>query len=239
MTTRTNCFVRRKIDTLAVIPARGGSKGIPKKNLAVLGGVSLLGRAIQFAEESDLFDGILVSTDDVEIATEAGRYGHQPDFLRSPLASGDRASASDLINDVLQTLANNEVDVRRLVLLEPTSPMRTKKSVVEALRLTDSGYDAAITVSPVDVKYHPDKQFYLDANGLATFFTKRGQSVVARQELDVTYIRNGFAYAVMVEAFRRLGGIYETRLAAVVCSEPFVNIDTESDLKQCRQFFEC
>lgn len=237
MSTGNQNFVNRQIDTLAVIPARGGSKGIPRKNLATLGGVSLLGRAIQFAEEARLFSDILVSTDDPEIAREAGRYGHEPKFLRSPEASGDRATANDLIKDVLKSLHNRDVKVRKLVLLEPTSPMRTKRPIAEAIRLTDSGYDAAVTLSPIGVKYHPDKQFRVAADGLAMFFTERGPSVAARQELDTTYIRNGFGYVVLVEAFKKFGSIFGTRLAAVICDEPFVNIDSKSDLEHCRQFF--
>ena len=224
-----------KFSTLAVIPARGGSKGIPRKNLSKIGKHTLVGHAIQFAQQSNLFDHILVSTDDEEISREADRFGYSPEFLRSPEASLDGASSSQLLLEV-DTQANQlGWSVERYVLLEPTSPMRNKRRVEEALELTRREFDAALTLSPIDVKFHPDKQFKITDHNEALFCTDHGRSVASRQELTSTYIRNGFCYVVCAPALRVTKSIFGTRLGAVVCDEPYVNIDSPEDLEQCRK----
>lgn len=226
------------IETLAVIPARGGSKGIPRKNLEQVGGISLVGRAVCFAEQSELFDMIHVSTDSVEIADEAARFGHQPQFLRSDDASRDRSSSTDVLLDVQTEFATRNVKANRLVLLEPTSPMRRKLFVQQAIDLTKNEFDASFTVSSIDVKYHPDKQFNVSQHSQATFFTERGPKIVARQELSTTYIRNGFCYVVCGNALRTSRSIFGTKLGAIVCDIPYVNIDTREDLERCRQILK-
>lgn len=228
--------MRRKFPTLAVIPARGGSKGIPRKNLLRIGKLSLVGHAVKFAEESGFFDHILVSTDDEEISLEANQLGYPPEFLRTAEASHDRASSSDLLIEVDDKANQLGWGVERYVLLEPTSPMRTKRRVSEALELTGRDFDAALTLSPVDVKFHPDKQFTTSEDNEARFVTDRGRSVVARQQLSPTYIRNGFCYVVNSAALRETGSIFGTRLGAIVCDEPYVNIDSLVDVELCRMY---
>jgi len=235
---RNTHSIERVVESLAVIPARGGSKGIPRKNLELVAGISLVGRAVRFAEDSGLFDMIHVSTDSLEIADEATRFGHQPEFLRSDDASRDRSSSTDVLLDVQKDFATRNTKVNRFVLLEPTSPMRKKKFVQQAIDLTRDEFDASLTVSPVDVKYHPDKQFSVSQQGQALFFTDRGPKIVARQELLTTYIRNGFCYVVCGDALSTSQSIFGTNLGAVVCDTPYINIDTREDLEKCRAMFE-
>lgn len=225
----------KRISTLAVIPARGGSKGIPRKNLAKIGERTLVGHAIHFAQQSKLFDHILVSTDDEEISKEADRHGYPPEFTRSPEVSHDRASSTQLLLEVDAQSNQLGWGVERYVLLEPTSPMRNKRRVQEALELTYRGFDAALTLSSIDTKFHPDKQFKINGQNVAMFFTERGRGIVARQELTTTYIRNGFCYVVCATALRETKSIFGSHLGAVVCDEPYVNIDSLEDLERCRE----
>lgn len=219
----------------AVIPARGGSKGIPRKNLSVVNGTTLLARTIVFAQQSGLFDHVHVSTDDTDIAAEAERFGAKPNFLRSEESSHDRASSTDVLIEVDRRLTDQGQTTDVYVLLEPTSPMRETHHVRDSLDLIHRGFDAAVTVSPVDVKFHPDKQFRVESGGDAAFFTERGPTIVARQQLETTYIRNGFCYAVTSEVLRSHRSIFGTRLGAVVCDVPYVNIDSPEDLARCRE----
>ena len=228
----------QNIQVLAVIPARGGSKEVPRKNLALVAGVSLVARTIEFAKESKLFDHIHVSTDDPEIANEASKFGLKPEFLRSDGASSDRASSSDVLLDVRHQFANMGCYMNRYVLLEPTSPMREAKYVKESIELTNSKFDASLTLSPVDARYHPDKQFKISNESCAEFLTERGRGVVARQELSRTYIRNGFCYVVTDVALLSKKSIFGSKLGAVVCDIPFINIDSHDDLERCRAYFE-
>lgn len=224
-----------KLETLAIIPARGGSKGINRKNLQEVNGVSLVGMAIRFAMSTRLFDAVHLSTDSEEIAKEGEKYGCRPRFMRSAETSGDRASATEVIREIRTRLLDEGTSVQRYVLLEPTSPMREARFVSQAIDLTRQKYDAALTVSPVDLKYHPDKQFRVSQQGDAEFFTANGPSVVARQELVPTYIRNGFCYVVNEQAIADGWSILGSRLGAVLCDVPYVNIDSPEDLNRCRR----
>jgi CMP-N,N'-diacetyllegionaminic acid synthase len=224
-----------EIATLAVIPARGGSKGIIRKNLQEVAGISLVGHAIRFAQKSGLFDAIHLSTDDDEIAREGDRYGCKPSFMRSSQASGDRASATEVVREVRNCLLAEGIRVQRYVLLEPTSPMRSVKFVNEAIRLTLKQYNAALTVSPINLKFHADKQFTVSQDRLAEFVTDAGQLVVARQELARTYVRNGFCYVVTDQTIADGKSIFGSRLGAVICDVPFVNIDSQEELLEARR----
>lgn len=227
-----------EIENLALIPARGGSKGIIRKNLQEIAGVSLVGHAIRFAQQSGLFDAIHLSTDDDEIAREGGRYGCSPTFMRSAQTSGDRASATDVVREVRRCFLEIGTTVRRYVLIEPTSPMREARFVSQAIELTKQHFDAALTVSQVDIKFHPDKQFEVSEQGAASLMTDNGRRVVARQELSPTFVRNGFCYVVTDRAIAEGHSILGARLGAVICDVPYVNIDSLEELALCRQLME-
>ena len=224
--------------TLAIVPARGGSKGIVRKNLQVVAGETLVGHAIRFARDCGLFETVHLSTDDQEIADEGDRYGCKPRFLRSTHSSGDRASATDVVREVRNQLLSEGKHFERYVLLEPTSPMRTVECVAGAIKLTQQQFDAALTVSPIDQKFHADKQFSVAESGAVAFMTERGSSVVARQQLTQTYIRNGFCYVVMDRVIEEGGTILGFRPGAFICNGPFVNIDTAEELEHCRRLME-
>lgn len=224
---------------LAIIPCRGGSKGIHRKNLAIVNGMTLTGRAITFAQECGLFDLIHVSTDDEEIAAEAEKFGSPVDFFRSSSTSSDSSSSTDVIREVHQIFANRNMKFSTIVLLEPTSPMRTNEIVQRTVEsIEDTEYDAALTLSPVSASYHPDKQFYINQNKDAEFFTSSGRVIKSRQQLSTTYIRNGFCYAIRDDSIRQGTDIFGFKLHGVLCDIPYVNIDTSEDLELCRKLLK-
>jgi len=222
---------------LALIPARGGSKGLPGKNLAVVGGTSLTARTVQCAAGTGLFDYILLSTDDELIAAEGRRHGAQVPWLRSPVLASDTAAVVDTVRDSLRRLQEAGVaafDV--VVLLEPTSPLRTEELVKRTVAAAESvGADAALTVSAVPLHYHPRKQLCLDAEGFATLFETGSGPVLNRQELGRTFIRNGMCYATRTSALAAGAGILGTRLRTVLVPGPVVNIDDAEDLALARK----
>lgn len=225
---------------LAIVPTRGGSKGLPGKNLAVIGGVTLLARAVACARESGAFDKIIVSTDDPAIAEEGERAGASVPFLRPPTLASDTAAVIDAIRDVLARLADaGEPAFDLVALLEPTSPLRTPEIIrrtVEAAEM--DGCDAALTVSEVPLRYHPLKQFRLDREGNVRHYAKDGASVVNRQELTPTYVRNGQCYAVRTTALSAGHGILGAMPRAVVVEGPIVNIDDAEDLALAGRLIE-
>jgi CMP-N-acetylneuraminic acid synthetase len=220
----------RRPRRLALIPARSGSKGVPGKNLRRIGGETLLARAIGVARGSGLFDRIFVSTDSPDYAAEAARAGIDTPWLRPAELAADTALVADAIRHTLETFASRGEVFDTLALLEPTSPLRLPADVAAVVAAAEAeGWDAAFTVSPVPVHYHPLKQYRLDATGAAHLFAQGATPNVNRQSLAPTFIRNGLAYAVRVPAFLATGTVNGTRARAVVIDRPAVSIDTEDD----------
>lgn len=224
---------RRRI---AIIPARSGSKGVPDKNLQKINGISLLTRAVQCALEVKLFERIFVSTDSENYAKEAADLGVETPWLRPPELASDTALVADAIRHTLETFKARGEAFDTLCLLEPSSPMRTPEIVRQTIIAAETnGYDAAFTVSPVPVSYHPLKQFDIDQSGAARFVMSKASANVNRQSLKPTYIRNGLAYAVSLEAFLAQNSIHGTRAKAIVVDEAVVSIDNLCDFERAEQ----
>lgn len=223
---------------IAVVPARGGSKGIPRKNVAMVGGISLVERATQVALSCNLFSQVVVATDDAEIASLAKSAGADVPYLRSDATSSDKASSDSVIAEAVNKLNLAREPNLTLVLLEPTAVPRFGtdiRLVVDAIEL--ASFDSAATVSRVDVKYHPLKQFTIGDEGELLDACSQTSAIPAirRQDLAPSYIRNGLAYATHVQSFLSTGTLLGRRAAAVVIDHPVVNIDTPSDLLLARK----
>ncbi len=223
---------------LAVIPARGGSKGLPGKNLKKIGGETLVARAVGVALESGVFSRIVVSTDDMAIAAEGRKAGADVPFLRPAALSSDTANVLDAVQHLLPALsADGEFDL--VVLLEPTSPARTPAIVRETvLAACAEGADAAFTVSEVPLRYHARKQFERDQNQFAVHAQPSGKAVVSRQQLAPTFIRNGMCYAVRRSALAAGHGILGSHARLVIVTGPVINIDGAEDFALARQVLE-
>jgi len=220
---------RRRI---AIIPARSGSKGVPDKNLRKIGGLSLLARAVQCARECNLFDRIFVSTDSDIYAKEVKELGVETPWLRPAELASDTALVADTIRHTLETFKKNGEEFDLLCLLEPSSPLRTIDIVRQTVAAAEAeNRDAAFTVSPVPVSYHPLKQFEIGTGGAARFVMNKASANVNRQSLTTTYIRNGLAYAVSTAAFLTQNSIHGTSAEAIVVDEPVVSIDNPDDFE--------
>ena len=216
---------------LAVVPARGGSKGLPRKNLLPVGGVPLVARVGQVVRDCSSIDRAVVSTDDEEIAAVAQGAGLDAPFRRPEPLSGDRIGDVDVLLDALRATEEEDgshYDV--VVMLQPTSPLRTADQVERTLhRLVDDELDAVWTVSPTDGKAHPVKQLTL-VDGLLGFDHPDGASVIARQQLAPLWHRNGVAYALRRSTLEA-GLLMGARTGAVVIDGPVANIDDALDLE--------
>jgi len=218
---------------LAVVPARGGSKGIPFKNLRKLGGVPLVALAGQVAAECEMIDRAVVSTDNDEIARVAEGSGLIAPFRRPEELSGDRIGDWDVLNHALEEMEridNTTYDI--IVMLQPTSPGRTKEHIEETLqKLVFGGFDAVWTVSETDSKQHPLKQLTVAEEGHLTYFDPGGADIIARQQLNPVYHRNGIAYAITRDCIIRQKSIKGTHTGAIIVDGNLPNIDTEIDLE--------
>lgn len=180
---------------LALIPARGGSKRVPRKNVLKLGGLPLIGWSIQAALNSEVCSDVLVSTDDPEIAEIARELGALVPALRPAALSTDTAGSVDVALHVLNGYEAEHGMVDAVILLQPTSPFRSALAIREAMQLFDSYGGARPVVSVAPVATHPAWSFRLEGEGMAPLLgwdALRGRS----QDLEPMWTLNGSIYIV-------------------------------------------
>jgi CMP-N,N'-diacetyllegionaminic acid synthase len=214
--------------TLVVIPARGGSKGVPKKNIKLLGGKPLIAHAIECANGSKLVSKIVVSTDSDEIEAIVSKY--KIEVVKRPLELAD--DTSNVVTAVVHAykFLNEEFDI--IVLLQPTSPLRTSKELDDVIRLLQENLqtDGVISVVPMN-DIHPARMYNLADNSILVPFLENSETL-RRQDLNPVYYRNGCFYAVRTKAFfEQKSFMVENKLAYIMNPEWLANIDTQRDFK--------
>lgn len=216
---------------LAVVPARGGSKGIPLKNLRPVGGVPMVARVGHLVRDIAMIDRAVVSTDHEEIARLAEESGLAAPFRRPPAISGDRIGDIDVLTHALIEIERIDgVTYEAIVLLQPTSPLRQADHVTACIEmLINENWDAVWSVSETDSKGHPLKQLTV-ADGKVDYYDPAGAAIIARQQLTPVYHRNGICYAMTRECILEQKTIKGRRTGALVLEGNFVSIDTEWDL---------
>lgn len=217
---------------LAVIPARGGSKGIPLKNLRPVRGVPLVALTGHLCAKVPEITRAVVSTDHEEIARVAEESGLAAPFRRPETIAGDRIGDWNVLSHALvemERIDNTRYDI--VVMLQPTSPMRTAKNVSDTIHmLVDGEWDAVWTVSETDSKGHPLKQLVLNENSAMDYYDPEGEKIIARQQLKPVYHRNGIAYAITRDCLLGQNTIKGRRTGALIIDGQHVSIDTEWDL---------
>jgi CMP-N,N'-diacetyllegionaminic acid synthase len=227
------------LSILAVIPARGGSKGILLKNLRKVGGVPMVKLASQVASSVEFIDRIVVSTDNEEIAEAAIEGGADAPFRRPEILSGDRISDTQVLAHALQEVERQDEKIYDIVvMLQPTSPLRTRQHIVDSIEmLANDNYDSIWTVSETDTKCHPFKQLTIK-NKVLDYYDKKGKDIIARQQLEAVYHRNGIAYVVKRNVILNSKTIKGDNSGALICQGDFISIDTEKDLELTNYFLE-
>lgn len=220
---------------LAIIPARGGSKGVPRKNVKLLGGIPLIAHAINCAKESSRVTKLVVSTDCEEIAAIARENCCEVMKRPSDLAS-DTSNVVLTVEHAYKTL-NEDFDI--IVLLQPTSPLRTGKDVDKIIEMfeRDTKLDGVISVVPFD-DLHPARMYNLGTNNELIPFIKNSESM-RRQDLEPVYYRNGCFYAVKRQSFfTEKSFMVKNKKAYIMDAEWLVNIDTPRDFKIASIIYE-
>jgi CMP-N,N'-diacetyllegionaminic acid synthase len=219
------------LSVLAIVPARGGSKGIPLKNLREVGGRSLVARVGDVVALVPEIDRTVVSTDHQGIAQHAIMTGMSVLWRPGHLA-GDAVGDIAVLMHALSGIEKIEgwyYDV--VVMLQPTSPLRTPEQVSATIRkLVDEKWDAVWTVSETDSKTHPLKQLHVEG-GLLDYYDDNGADIIARQQLKPVYHRNGIAYAMTRECIMDQRSVMGRKTGAIVTEGHHVSIDTEWDLQ--------
>lgn len=221
------------VNMLAVIPARGGSKGIPRKNLRKVAGLSLIARAAQTAKALDWINTAIISTDDQEMAKEAHEYGLEVPFMRPQYLATDTALSIDVWKHAwlaCEEYYDQQFDVS--IKLEPTSPMRRPEDIERSVRMIiDRGYPAAATVSRTPAHFTPHKTLTVSDEGVIGFYLREGREFSNRQAIPQYYHRNGICYAATRKHVVEKGMIIDQNAAAVVIERTVVNVDELHELE--------
>jgi CMP-N,N'-diacetyllegionaminic acid synthase len=212
-----------------VIPARGGSKGLPGKNLKRLGSHSLIGHAVASAREACMLTRFVVSTDSAEIADEARQHGAEAPFLRPAELASDHAGMVPVLQHAVRWL-ESATGVRPdfVVTLQPTSPFRTGAEIDRTIAtVADTGADSAQTL--VEASYHPFFMKTLDGDRTIALFAD-GKKYVRRQDAPAVYQPSGAVYVTRYPLLMEEGQVlgHDNR-GIVMPFEASVNIDTEWD----------
>jgi len=222
---------------LAIIPARGGSKGIKRKNIVKLGDKPLIAYAIEVARKSKLINRVIVTTDDQEIAEVAKKYGAEAPFIRPADLARDDTPPEPVLKHALEFLAKDE-DYRPDIIawLEPPFPFRTVAEVDKAIKLFQADPEADSLRGVCRPFQNPYKMWALQGKYLqpliegGAFFCSR-----PRQKTREVYWQNGHIYLLRYNTIMEKGNFYGDKiLPFILADDKFIDIDSKYDLELAR-----
>lgn len=220
------------MNVIGLIPARAGSKGVPRKNIRVLGGKPLLWYTAQAALASRRLSPVILSTDDPEIAAIGRSYGLQVPFLRPAELGTDSMPMLPVVRHAVAALeaANQHIDA--VCLLQPTAPFRAAGLIDACIDLlVDSGADSVVTMKEVPHEYHPHWVYFADEQGLFHLSTGEAQPTSRRQDLPTAFHREGSVYVTRRDVVMEGNSLYGDRLVGyrIEPEAASVGIDTMAD----------
>lgn len=218
----------------ALITARGGSKGLPGKNIRPLGGLPLIAHSIRAAQQAAAVDAVYLSTDCPDIAAVARDYGCDVPFLRAAALASDTASSWDVVCDALDRLPSH----RLWLLLQPTSPLRTADDLDGVVALMQqSGADSCVSVTAASE--HPWLTYRMEAGGrLGPFCADAPPGGARRQDLPPAYVLNGAVYGFRPDWLRAEPRFMDAAtLAWIMPPERSVDIDDIDDFERAERLF--
>jgi len=216
---------------LGIIPARGGSKGIPNKNLALLCGRPLLAYTADAVKQSRKLTRTIVSTDDERIAECARSLGLEVPFMRPAPLAADDAPMLPVVQHALEAMKERGFDADMVVLLQPTSPLRRAEHIDAAIDwLERTAADSMVSVVEVPHQFNPVSVMRLEDGLLKPFLD--GPTPTRRQDKPRVFARNGPAVLAVRAAVVASGSLYGERSWPLgMSAEDSIDIDTPSDLK--------
>jgi N-acylneuraminate cytidylyltransferase/CMP-N,N'-diacetyllegionaminic acid synthase len=212
---------------ITIITARGGSKGLPRKNVLPFYGKPLIAYTIEAAKNSSSIDRIIVSTDDEEIAAVAREFGAEVPFMRPAELASDTASSRDVILHALSFLEEQRSSIEDFCLLQPTSPLRTAADIDEMFKIFQrKKADSVLSITPYD---HPI-QWAVEMHGDERLVPREKTIPGRRQELVEYYRPNGAVYMFQTNFFKDSMGYFgPNSYGYIMPPERSVDIDTRLD----------
>lgn len=216
---------------LGVITARGGSKGVPRKNIRPLGGRPLVAWTAEVALQARLLTRCILSTDDVEIAEVGRAAGLEVPFMRPAELTTDRTPTLPVLQHAVTALEASGDRYDAICLLQPTSPFRPPGLIDACIeRFVVSGADSALTVLPVPPEYNPHWVYVLTPTGDLVLATGETSPIARRQDLPAAFHREGSVYVVRRDVLMERNSLYGARVVGLeVDAARSVNIDTVAD----------
>lgn len=220
---------------IAVITARGGSKRIPRKNIREFCGKPILAYSIEAALQSEVFDKVMVSTDDREISEIAVSYGAEVPFFRSGRTADDFASTADVLEEVLQEYGKRGQHYDRVCCIYPTAPFLTPQRLRQAMSLLDE--TQADSVLPVVRFSFPPQRGLVEEEGLLRYKWPENANTRS-QDLEPFYHDVGQFYCIRSSSFERQRKLVMERTVPLVLSEMEIqDIDTPEDWRLAEMKF--
>jgi len=225
---------------LAIIPARGGSKGVPGKNIKLLNGKPLLGYTSEIALQSKYLSEVILSSDDNQIIEVAKSLGIKVPFVRPTELAQDNTPTIDVIVHALQWYETQNVFFDAVCVLQVTSPFRTVAFLDKAIeKFIASGCDSLVSVLKVPHEYNPHWTFEVNPDGNLKIATGEDEIISRRQELPEAYHRDGNIYITKTEVLLQQHSLYGKSTAFIESSPEFyVNIDTLADWEKAEQMIK-
>jgi CMP-N-acetylneuraminic acid synthetase len=219
------------IKVLGIIPARGGSKGVPGKNIKMLCGKPLLAYTAESALGAKRLTRTILSTDDPEIAKVGRSLGLDVPFMRPAELATDTSPTFPVVLHALTTLETQGEIYDAVCLLQPTNPLRRSEDIDNCIDLWEtSGADSVISIMPVPETYNPKWVYFRSLTGEMVLATGDVEPVKRRQDLPAAFHRDGSIYITSRNVLDEFGNLYGTNVRGYeIDSQRCVNIDTDED----------
>ncbi|HVG08811.1 MAG TPA: acylneuraminate cytidylyltransferase family protein [Thermoanaerobaculia bacterium] len=222
---------------LGIVPARGGSKGIPGKNVRPLGGKPLLVHTAEAALAARLLSRVVLTTDDEGIAEVGRGCGLEVPFLRPAELAMDDTPTLPVLQHAVSELERVGDRFDAVCLLQPTSPFRRAGDIDGCIELLEKeGLDAVISVLPVPPEHNPHWVYFRD-DGLLRLATGEDQPIPRRQELPLAFHRDGSVYVTRRDVLMEGNSLYGKRLGGFPADSRSVNLDTPADWDRAERLF--
>ena len=221
---------------LGLIPARGGSEGIPRKNIKKLCDRPLIDYTISASLKSKYLNDVIVSTDDQEIASISKRLGATVPFMRPKVLGSNNSPTIDTVIHALEQMAKKKYRYKYVCLLQPTNPLIKTEIINKSIeKIIKSNNDSLISVREIPNKYNPYWAF--KKNNKKSLELVLGDKIISRrQDLPVTYYRDGMIYITKTKTILDTGSLYGQKIGSIDLSKyEHVNIDTFDDWDKAKR----
>lgn len=228
------------MNILGIIPARGGSKGVPRKNIKLLCGKPLLAYTVESAKQSKLLTRTILSTEDSEIAEVGRSLGVEVPFLRPKDLANDGSPTFDVVLHAVFELEAFGERFDAVCILQPTNPLRRGEDIDNCIELLESSEaDSVVSVLPVPDAFNPNWVYWKNERGEMSLSTGDSTPVTRRQDLPPAFHRDGSVYVTRRDVLEKHGNLYGIRVLGVEADPArCVNIDTHDDWLQAERMME-